>query len=252
MKLVRDTWLLFSHNVRMTLRNPVWVVFGPFQPVCYMLLFALLLEGAIPEGTPGGNAITVFTPGLLIMQGIFGTTFVGFGLIAQLRGGVVERLRVTPVSRLALLLGGALRDVVILLVQAVLLVLVARAMGLQASLAGVALVLGLLVLLGLFTASCSYAVALALKDENAFASTLNFFLLPLLLLSGVLLPLTLAPGWIQAAAALNPFSYAVDAARALFGGNLGDASVLYGFGVMAVLALIALSWAARSFRRATA
>lgn len=252
MKLVRDTWLLFSHNVRMTLRNPVWVVFGLFQPVCYMLLFAPLLEGAIPDGTPGGNAISVFTPGLLIMQGIFGTTFVGFGLIAQLRGGVVERLRVTPVSRLALLLGGALRDVVILLVQAVLLVLVARAMGLQASPVGVALVLVLLVLLGLLTASCSYAVALALKDENAFASTLNFFLLPLLLLSGVLLPLTLAPGWIQAAAALNPFSYAVDAARALFGGNLGDASVLYGFGVMAVLALLALSWAARSFRRATA
>jgi len=252
MKLARDTWLLFSHNVRMTLRNPVWVVFGLFQPVCYMLLFAPLLEGAIPEGTPGGNAITVFTPGLLIMQGIFGTTFVGFGLIAQLRGGVVERLRVTPVSRLALLLGGALRDVVILLVQAVLLVLVARAMGLQASLAGVALVLGLLVLLGLFTASCSYAVALALKDENAFASTLNFFLLPLLLLSGVLLPLTLAPAWIRTVAALNPFSYAVDAARALFGGNLGDVSVLYGFGVMAILALLALSWAARSFRRATA
>jgi ABC-type uncharacterized transport system permease subunit len=72
-----------------------------------------------------------------------------------------------------------------------------------------------------------------------FASTLlNFVLLPLLLLSGGLLPLTLAPDWIQPAT-LNPFSYAVDAARSLF----GDASVLYGFGVMAVLALLALWWA---------
>jgi ABC-2 type transport system permease protein len=79
-----------------------------------------------------------------------------------------------------------------------------------------------------------------------FASTLTFVLLPLLLLSGVLLPLTLAPDWMQPAT-LNLFSYAVDAALALC-----DASVLYGFGVMAVLALLALWWAARSFRRVAA
>jgi len=44
----------------------------------------------------------------------------------------------------------------------------------------------------------------------------------------------------------------VDTARALFGGDLGDASVPYGFGVMAALALLALWWAARYFRRAAA
>jgi ABC-2 type transport system permease protein len=93
-------------------------------------------------------------------------------------------------------------------------------------------------------------VALALKEENAFASTLNFFLLPLLLLSGVFLPLTLAPAWIRTVAAANPFAYAVDAARSLFGGDLWDSSLLLGFGVMTALTLIALWWAARSFRKA--
>lgn len=252
-KLSRDTWLLFAHNVRATLRNPVWIIFGLFQPICYLLLFAPLLEDvAAMPGVPAGNALALFTPGLLIMQGILGTTFVGFGLISQLRGGVIERLRVTPVSRLALLLGNALRDVAILLIQSALLVGAAWLMGLEASLGGVALVLGLLVLLGLVTASCSYALALVLKDENAFASTLQFFLLPLLLLSGVFLPLALAPAWIRAIASANPFAYAVDAARSLFGGDLGDPSVLYGFCVVAALALLALWWAARSFRRATA
>jgi ABC-2 type transport system permease protein len=211
------------------------------------------VEGrGLRPGFPDGNALTVFTPGLLVMQGILGTTFVGFGLIAQLRGGVIERLRVTPVNRLALLLGNALRDVVILAVQAFLLVLVARLLGLEADPIGVVSVFGLLVMLGLLTASCSYALAILLKDENAFASTLNFFLFPVLLLSGVFLPLTLAPAWIQNAAAINPFSYAVDAARALFNGDFGDAAVVYGFGNIAILSLLALWWAARSFRRATA
>ncbi len=140
----------------------------------------------------------------------------------------------------------------ILLVQAALLLLMAWFLGLRADPAGVVLGMGLLVLLGLVTASCSYALALLLKDEDAFASTLNFFLLPVLLLSGVFLPLTLAPAWIRAAASVNPFSYAVDATRALFDGDLGDPAVFLGFGVIGLLALVAMWWAARSFRRATA
>lgn len=253
MKLVRDTWLLFSHNMRTTLRNPVWIVFGIFQPICYLLLFAPLLEGvARAPGFPGGNALAVFTPGPLVMQALFGTAFVGFGLIAALRAGVVERLRVTPVSRLALLLGLALRDVVNFMAQALLLLAVAWAFGLRADPEGVLVALVLMALLGLLAASCSYALALLLKDENAFAPALNFFLLPLLLLSGILLPLTLAPAWIRAIASVNPFAYAVDAARSLFDGSFGDPSVLLGFGLTTALALVALWWAARSFHKATA
>ena len=56
----------------------------------------------------------MFVPGLLIQLALFGTLFVGFGLIAELRAGVVERMRVTPVSRFAMLLGRTLRDVSIL------------------------------------------------------------------------------------------------------------------------------------------
>ena len=78
--------------------------------------------------------------------------------------------------------------------------------------------------------------------------------MPLLLLSGVLLPLTLAPGWMQPAT-LNPFSYAVDAARALFVGALTDPTAAHGFAVtavLAVLAVLALARAARLFRQVAA
>ncbi len=251
MKLLRDTWILFSHNVRMTLRNPVWVLLGLFQPVLYLLLFAPLLDPlAGAPGFPARDGLTVFTPAAMIMLGMFGATFVGFGLIAQLRAGVVERLRVTPASRLALLLGSVLRDVAQLLVQSIVLVGVAWLLGLDLNLAGVGLVLVLLALMGLLMSSCSYAVALALKDENSFASTLQFFLLPLLLLSGILLPLALAPDWIQTVAAFNPFAYTVDAARTLFTGKLVDSEVLHGFAVLIPLTLLALWWATRSYRKA--
>lgn len=250
-KLLRDTWLLFVANMRTTLRTPVWVIVGLFQPICFLLLFAPLLGslGGIAGFTRGG-AYNAFTPGLLIMTAIYSVSFAGFSLITNLRAGVVERLRVTPVSRLALLLGLVARDVLVLLVQSSLLVGLALVMGLRPDPAGLLLILPLVILIGLLMASCSYGLALATKDENALASTVNLFAMPLLLLSGIFLPLALAPDILQKIARLNPFSYAVDASRALVNGNPGDVSVLQAFVIFAVLTALSLVWATRSMRQA--
>lgn len=48
----------------------------------------------------------------------------------------------------------------------------------------------------------------------------------------------------------NPFAYAVDAARALAAGHLGDVAVTQAFVMLGVLALLALFWATRSIRKA--
>lgn len=254
MKLFHDSWLLFKWNMQATLRNPVWAIIGLFQPLCYLFLFAPLLNGIsqVP-GFPPGGALTVFTPGLMIMMGIFGTAFAGFGLLAELRAGVIERLRVTPVSRLALLLGRVLRDVVILLFQSLLLLLVALPLGVHVNPVGFGLTLVLLILLGLCMTSCSYALALGLKDENALSSFLTTFSLPVVLLSGITLPLTLAPPALQVIAAFNPFSYVVSGVRILFlNGNLTDITVIESFAIMGILALLAITWAERAFRQAAA
>jgi ABC-2 type transport system permease protein len=253
MKLLRDTWLIFQRNLIAVLRNPVWVIIGLIQPILYLGLFAPLLDGiAASPGFPPGGALTVFLPGLLIQLALFGAAFVGFGLIPELRSGLIERMRVTPVSRLALFLGRAGRDILTLLVQAIVLVVVAIPFGLKVDLAGFLITLVLLILLGLVMTSFSYATALALKSEDALAPVLNTVVLPTMLLSGVLLPMTLAPAWLRAVSSANPLKHAVDATRALFTGHLSDPSVGRGLIIMAVLAVLAVWWAVQSFRQATA
>lgn len=250
MKLLRDTWLLFVWSMKATLHNPIWAIIGLFQPLCYLLLFGPLLQSfSSAPGFPPGGAQMVFTPGVMIMMGLFSTAFVGFGLIAELRSGFIERLRITPLSRLSLALGRILRDVVFLLIQALLLVLLALPMGLRPNPVGLLLVLGLLVLLGLCIASCSYALALLIKDENGLSSFINTLTLPLLLLSGIMLPLTLAPDILRALGKANPLAYAVNAARVLFLGNIANWTVGEGFIITGVLAALALVWVARTFRR---
>lgn len=252
-KLLADTWIIFRRNVLATLRDPAWTIIGLFQPICFLILFAPLLSSvAGTPGFPGGDALDIFIPGLLVMIGLYGTAFVGFGLISELRDGLIERLIVTPVSWAALLLGRALRDVLVLLAQSILVVIVMLPFGFRADVGGLVLLLGMLVILGLLMASFSYALAMAFRSEDALAPTLNTFALPLILLSGIYLPMTLAPGWLQVVAMVNPLFYAVDAARALVDGEIASTTVFVGFAVLAVLAVLASWWAVRSFRRAAA
>jgi ABC-2 type transport system permease protein len=108
------------------------------------------------------------------------------------------------------------------------------------------LVLGLIALM---TSSLSYGVALLVRSEDALAPLMNTVAQPVLLLSGILLPLAYAPGWLQAVADWNPFSWAVDGARALFAGNPGDDHVWQGLIIVAVLAAISVAWSGRLFAR---
>jgi ABC-2 type transport system permease protein len=250
MQTLQDTWLLFRHQMRLSLRNPVWVVVGLIQPILYLGLFGPLLTGVVASpGFPAGNAWQVFVPGLLVQLGLFGAAFVGFGIIAEMRMGVVERMRVTPVSRLALLLGRVARDAVVLLVQALVLVAVGIAFGLRAPLIGILIGLGFVFLLAVSLASLSYATGLLTKSEDAFAPLLNMVMVPVLLLSGILLPMSLAPPWLNALSHVNPFRYIVEAMRSVFLGQYATAEVAAGAVVAVVLAVLSVTVGVRTFRR---
>src|SRR4051794_35240777 len=105
MDFVRDSLLIFVRQTRLLLRDPAWLVIGLTQPALYLAFLGPLLQRITIEagGSPTGNSWQLFVPGLLIQLGLFGAGFVGLGIIADIRTGVVERLRVTPVSRYALL-----------------------------------------------------------------------------------------------------------------------------------------------------
>lgn len=251
MKLARDTWLIFQRQILLLARQPVWIFVGIFQPVMYLLLFAPLLKPALaPLGaTTNAETYRIFVPGLLVLLAIFGGLFQGFGLIAELRAGVIERARVTPVSRLALLLGRSLRDVVSLILQAVIITVLALFFGLRVQIGYVLLAYLLLALIAMMTSAVSYGVALMVKSEDALAPLMNTVAQPVLLLSGILLPLAFAPVWLQRVADWNPFSWTVEAARKLFDGDIGASVIWQGLLITAVLAVLAVTWAARLFAR---
>jgi len=250
MKLLRGIQLMFIRNMRQTLRSPIFVFVSLFQPLLYLFLFMPLLNGlgGVP-GLPAGKTVQIFIPGLLVMMALFGSAFVGFNLIDDIRSGVIERFLVTPVSRSAILLGRVLRDALVLLTQCVLITLVAIPLGLSVNIGGFLLSLVLYAMVSITMASMSYSFALIYRIEDPLAPTLNTITLPLSLLSGIMLPLALAPLWLQDLAKANPFSYAVNASRALFAGSFHSVDIIKGFVIVFLLMSVVFWWSLNSLRK---
>lgn len=241
MSFIRDTWIIFRRSMVLSLRQPLWVVIGLLQPILYLTLFGPLLQTIAATSGFQGDAWQVFVPGLLVQLGIFGGLFVGFGIIAEWRSGVIDRQLVSPAARTAIISGRTLRDVVVITVQAIVLVGAAYFMGLRVPVGALLIGLVLVALLGAAFSFISNAIGIATKSEDALAPMVNTLALPILLLSGILLPMTLAPAWLQTVANFNPFKHIVEALRAVFLGQFGEPIVWIGL-LLAVVLVVIGAW----------
>ena len=176
----------------------------------------------------------------------------GFGTIFELRAGVIERFRVTPTSRLAILLGPILASMTLMFVFDAVLVAVGAAFGFHVHWLGLAVLAVLLGLLMMTMAAFSIATALITKEISGFAAIINGINLPVLLLAGVLLPISLGPLWMRVLAHFNPLYYLVAASRPLAAGRFSGHEVWQAFAVLVPLCALVLAWATRVFRRAVA
>ena len=253
MKTVRDTGLLFHRYTVQMLRNPVWLFVGFSTPILYLVLFTPLLK-ELPglRGFPTGGVLQIFLPGILALLAFASGSSAGFGTIFELQSGLIERLRVTPASRFAILFGPLLSGIVTMTVFDAVVVVVGVAFGFHVHWAGLAVLTVLLWLLAILMGAFSTATALVTKEISAFAAIINGINLPILLLAGVLLPISLGPLWLRVLAHVNPLYYLVVAARSLAVGHIATTAVWQAFAVLVPLCVVVLAWATRVFRRAVA
>ena len=218
MTFLRDTWIIFARSMRLSLRQPLWVLIGLMQPILYLVLFGPLLQTVAATSGFQGDAWQVFVPGLLVQLGIFGGLFVGFGIIAEWRAGVIDRQMVTPASRVSLIAGRTLRDVVVIVAQAIVLIVCAFLFGLRVPAVAIVVALVLIALLGAAFSFISNAIGMATKSEDA-----------------------LAPQWLQIVSDFNPFKHIVEALRAVFRSDFSNPIVWIGV-LLAVVLVVLGAW----------
>lgn len=253
MKTLLDIYLLTMRCIKISLRNPVFLFMGVISPLLYLTLFAPLLDTLNIGGKfSSGSTIDLFVPGMLPFIAFNTGLFAGFGTIDELRSGLIERLRVTPASRFALLAGPVIHDVSQMLFQCILFVLIAIPFGFRGSILGLAILFALLILLTLITSSFGNAMGIITKSEERFAPITHGISLPVLLLSGTLLPIALAPLWLKAIAHCNPVYYVVEASRLLALGHFPLFEIAVAFGILLFFTLLTMFWATNVFKKAIA
>lgn len=246
-KFADDVRSVFTREILLTLRDPFTLIFSLLQPLVFLGLFAPLLTGAIGGfglggGGLGGDAgsstaatLQWFVPGVIVMISLFGTSMTGSNLLYEMMTGSYERVLATPLDRSAILVGRSLKEFAPLVVQGLLIVVLCVPFGFALHPLHLLVGLALLGLFGIGVGALSMALALAAKGKEwLFWGVQQALTFPLLILSGMMLPLEAAPGWMAVAAKFNPLTYIVDAERALLAGSFGDPAVLWGW-VAAVL-----------------
>ncbi|MBN0041586.1 ABC transporter permease [Cellulosimicrobium cellulans] len=253
----RDTGLVLVRELRPVVHDPFSVLFGLVQPIVFLALFGPLLVGSL-GGTAtgqevlGGNVWQWFVPSILVMTTLFGTSTTGANLLVELQTGAHERMLVAPLSRASLLVGRALKEMVPIVAQSVVVVLVMLPFGFELHPAGAVVGLALLAVFGVGIGSLSYALALAVRKQDwMFWVVQQTLVFPLMILSGMLLPLETGPRWMQVASDVNPLRYVVDAERALFAGDLTASAAAWGWVAAVVTAAVGLAVGIRTMVRST-
>jgi ABC-2 type transport system permease protein len=213
---ISDTLVLAKRSLLRIPRQPDLLVGFTVQPILFVLLFVYVFGGAIQ--TPGFDYVDFLMPGIIVQSICFGGFVTALGLSDDLKKGLMDRFRSLPMTRSALLTGRTLGDVVTNAFQLVVMFAVGLLVGFNFSgtvgevIAGIALCL----LIG-YAFSWVFAfiglTASSPEAANAYGFTILF---PLTFVSSAFVPVASMPSWLQPIAEHNPFTYMVNAARALF------------------------------------
>ena len=252
MKILSEIPLFWKRKLMETLRQPVWIMSGLMTPLLYILLFSPLLRNMGARPLTMAQVLDNFVPGILTLLAFSTGMGSGWTIVWELQSGVIERLRVTPASRFSILMGTILTDIVDFLVPSLLVIIISSFFGFAVHPLGLVVLLVLLCFLVAVVSAWSGSLGLIFKQIGSVAAVVTGLQLPLTLLSGVLLPISLGPGWLRALAHINPMYYTVEASRLLGAGQIAGRQTLVAFAVLIPLAALTLWWATGVYKKAAA
>ena len=227
-----QTFSLAWRSIVQLRRNPWELGDYSFQPILFLLLFVYIFGGAIAGSTD--EYLTYMLPGIVVMNMMFVTVYVGHGLNTDLTGGYFDRLRAMPVARWAPLAGRITADLVKQAWSIVLLLGLGWLLGfrMENDPWGLAVMVVLVLVFALAFSWVSVLVGVIARDPEHVQLFGFTALFPVTFVSNVFVPVETLPGWLQGVVMANPVSVLADACRGLLLG-----------GPWLVEAMIILAWA---------
>jgi len=248
---MRHTAYLALRDLRALWRQPWYVAVTLVQPVIWLLLFGELFKSVADlPGFGSESYIAYLAPGIVVMSALFSSGWSGMSTIEDIDRGVTDRLLVSPVSRGALIAGRVAQSALVVVVQSVIMIGLALAVGANfpGSVLGVVVLILVAALLGAAFGALSNSLALVTRQEESLIGAVTFLVLPLTFLSTALMREDLLPGWMQTAASLNPVDWAIEAGRSATAASPDWGMVAGNVALLGALLLACGALATQAFR----
>jgi ABC-2 type transport system permease protein len=236
-----ETHHLGLRTMRRFVRVPANWISIIFFPLIQLLLFSQLYQDIVQLPGFGNQSsyLAYLAPGQVAFTAFMAVNWSGYGLLLEYRGGYLDKLRASPISRWSILAG----EMVPLFFQAALmaglLLVVSLLLGasIVTGIGGFLLILVLAGAFGIAFAGANFIPALLTRSEQT-TSSLSMLLFPLVFMSTAFVPAALMPTWIQAFNSWNPITYLIEAIRSLMVSGYDWSAIGSALLTMAVMGLI--------------
>lgn len=262
MSFFLDAFHLFVRSMKKLIRNPILVFFSLFQPIIFLLLFTQLFSGLGRFLGAGVLSYTAFATAGIVLQNAFSSAFQsGTAVVDDIKSGFLSKMLATPVNRSAILFGRLMSDVFRVVVQTVIILILAYALGVfpATGAIGYLLVIFTVAFFGLAWSGISLALGLKTKSAETVFGIAGAVTFPLLFMSTALVTEGFMPFWMQNVSTFNPVSIAVNAIRnPITGCNVPQTichigfdwpTILQAFGVISGIGIVTLGATLYLFRK---
>ncbi len=236
-------------------RDPSELLTRAIQPALWLVLFGEVMAQVRGLATGNGRYLDFLAPGILAQSVLFAAIFYGIAAIWERDLGVLHRYMVSPAPRSALVLGKAISAGARGLSQAIVVYLLAYALGIAIDLNPLNLlaVAALITLGSALFSTFSLIMACIVKTRDRFMGIGQVLTMPIFFASNAIYPIELMPDWLRMISLANPLTYEVDALRALMlTGGASKFGVGVDCGVLIVVSAVLMTIAARLYPRLTA
>ena len=249
-RFIRDTATVAERALRSAIRDFEVIIPALAIPVfMYVMTVGALKDMA--ERIPGLDYLAFQLP-VAVLFAVTGVSR-AITVVTDIQSGYFDRLVITPINRLALLLGLMVADFALVMALTVPVIIMGFIVGVSFETGPLGILVFMLLsgLWGLIYAGFPYAIAL--KTGNAAAVNISFLLFfPFLFMTTLFVPQEAMTGWLGEVANYNPVTYLLAALRSLISNGWEPLTLVKGLGATAAVGVISIGTALAALKsRAT-
>lgn len=214
LRLFRDSAIVAYRNLLTILRVPTLLVTATVQPLMFVFLFAYIFGASLG----GGQYREFLLAGIFAQTVAFNAAFTTVGLAGDLQKGIIDRMRTLPMSRMAVLMGRTLSDLVVNVLSVAVMAGCGYVVGwrINGGIADAALAFGVILLFAFAMSWVGALTGLLSPNVEVAQSAGLIWLFPLSFVSSAFISAETLPGPLRTIAAWNPITAVAAAGRKLF------------------------------------